>query len=100
MVTSRPFLLKMPASLARVSGAKPVHQEMPRATFVWAPAGAPSKVVQSAAVTANIVFIVASVLENPVMMDATTGAGFESIARPATGGCLPSRQECLSLPKC
>src|SRR5215470_3591394 len=87
MVTSRPFLLKMPASLARVSGAKPVHPEMPMVTFVCALAGAPSKIVQSAAVTAKIAFIVASILENPVMMDATTGAGIESIARPATGAC-------------
>ena len=29
IVTSRPFALKMPASLASVSGAKPVQPEMP-----------------------------------------------------------------------
>ena len=34
MVTSRPFFLKMPASLASVRGAKPVHPEMPIATGV------------------------------------------------------------------
>src|SRR5215471_8889400 len=32
-VTSRPFFLKMPDWLARVSGAKPVHPESPIATF-------------------------------------------------------------------
>jgi hypothetical protein len=32
-VTSRPFFLKMPDWLARVSGAKPVHPESPMATF-------------------------------------------------------------------
>src|SRR5688572_21076322 len=37
MLTSRPFFLKIPASLARVSGAKPVQPEMPTATLVsWA----------------------------------------------------------------
>src|SRR5262245_2008859 len=34
IVTSRPFLAKMPASLASVSGAKPVQPEMPIATLV------------------------------------------------------------------
>src|SRR2546425_2179503 len=34
MVASRPFLAKMPASLASVSGAKPVHPEIPMATLV------------------------------------------------------------------
>src|SRR5882757_2085129 len=34
IVTSRPLALKMPASLASVSGAKPVHPEMPMATLV------------------------------------------------------------------
>ena len=33
MVTSRPFFLKMPASFASVSGAKPVHPEMPTPTL-------------------------------------------------------------------
>ena len=33
IVTSRPFFLKMPASLASVSGAKPVHPEMPMPTL-------------------------------------------------------------------
>src|SRR5262245_45981642 len=33
-VTSRPFLAKIPASFARVRGAKPVHPEMPMATLV------------------------------------------------------------------
>ncbi len=37
IVTSRPFFLKMPASLASVSGAKPVQPEMPMPTLVsWA----------------------------------------------------------------
>jgi hypothetical protein len=40
IVTSRPFFLKMPTWLASVSGAKPVHPEMPMATFTsWARAG-------------------------------------------------------------
>ena len=34
IVTSRPFFAKMPASLASVSGAKPVHPEMPIVTLV------------------------------------------------------------------
>src|SRR5258707_12247518 len=33
MVTSRPFFLKIPALLASVSGAKPVHPEIPMATL-------------------------------------------------------------------
>ena len=36
IVTSRPFLAKMPASLARTSGAKPVQPEIPIETFVCA----------------------------------------------------------------
>ena len=40
MVTSRPFLAKIPASLASVSGAKPVQPEMPIFTLVCADAGA------------------------------------------------------------
>src|SRR5258707_9264268 len=34
IVTSRPLALKMPASFASVSGAKPVQPEMPMATLV------------------------------------------------------------------
>src|SRR5262245_47937596 len=34
IVTSRPFFAKMPASLASVSGAKPVHPEIPIVTLV------------------------------------------------------------------
>src|SRR5260370_269383 len=33
IVTSRPFFLKMPAWFASVSGANPVHPEIPMATF-------------------------------------------------------------------
>src|SRR4051812_7908805 len=52
MVTSRPFLAKMPASLASVSGAKPVQPEVPMATLVpCASAGAPAKQATSAAAT-------------------------------------------------
>src|SRR3954449_3952193 len=52
MVTSRPFFAKMPASLARVSGAKPVQPEVPMATLVpCASAGAPAKQATSAAAT-------------------------------------------------
>src|SRR3954465_5813054 len=40
IVTSRPFLAKMPASLARVSGAKPVQPEIAMVTLVCAAAGA------------------------------------------------------------
>ena len=44
IVTSRPFLAKMPASLASVSGAKPVQPEMPMATLVsWACAAAAAR---------------------------------------------------------
>src|SRR4051812_28442202 len=51
-VTSRPFFLKMPAWLASVSGAKPVHPEMPMPTLTSsASAGADTR---SAAVAANI----------------------------------------------
>ena len=40
IVTSRPFFLKMPASFASVSGAKPVQPLMPMATLVsWAAGG-------------------------------------------------------------
>jgi hypothetical protein len=49
MVTSRPFFLKMPASLASVSGAKPVQPDMPMATLVSC---APT-VPDSPAATAN-----------------------------------------------
>src|SRR6476660_4009027 len=52
MVTSRPFFAKMPASLARVSGAKPVQPEIPMTTLVpCASAGAPAKQATSAAAT-------------------------------------------------
>src|SRR3954463_10161711 len=52
IVTSRPFFLKMPAWLASVSGANPVHPEMPMATFTsCATAGADTR---RAAVAANI----------------------------------------------
>src|SRR3954454_1975217 len=52
MVTSRPFFAKMPASLARVSGAKPVQPEVPMATLVpCASAGVPAKQATSAAAT-------------------------------------------------
>src|SRR4051812_50132940 len=44
IVTSRPFFLKMPAWLASVSGANPVHPEMPMATFTsCATAGADTR---------------------------------------------------------
>src|SRR5258707_7890484 len=52
MVTSRPFFLKIPAWLASVSGAKPVHPEIPMATLVSsAKAGAETR---RAAVSPNI----------------------------------------------
>src|SRR5215510_7812636 len=52
MVTSRPFFLKMPAWLASVSGANPVHPEIPMPTFTsWATAGADAR---KTAVAANI----------------------------------------------
>ena len=52
MVTSRPFLAKMPASLASVSGAKPVQPDMPMATLVpCANAGAAMQQAASAAAT-------------------------------------------------
>ena len=51
IVTSRPFFLKMPAWLASVSGAKPVHPEIPMATLTsCATAGADTR---RAAVAAN-----------------------------------------------
>src|ERR1700716_2532514 len=58
-VTSRPFLAKMPASLASVSGAKPVQPEMPIVTLVCAIAGtadtvAPIIVAPSTAASFNI----------------------------------------------
>jgi hypothetical protein len=46
--TSSPFFLKMPASLASVSGAKPVQPDMPMATlasWAWAPAKASATTV-------------------------------------------------------
>ncbi len=50
MVTSRPFLAKMPASLASVSGAKPVQPEIPMATLVpCAAAGVAASAAPSAA---------------------------------------------------
>jgi len=42
MVTSTPFFLKIPASLASVSGANPVQPEMPRATWCPAPLRPPN----------------------------------------------------------
>src|SRR5262245_50809786 len=52
MVTSRPFLAKIPASLAKVRGAKPVHPEMPMATLVpCAAAGVTAKDAASATAT-------------------------------------------------
>src|SRR5262245_369591 len=52
IVTSRPFFLKMPAWFASVSGANPVHPEIPMPTFTsWATAGADTK---RAAVATNI----------------------------------------------
>src|SRR5262245_15036091 len=51
-VTSRPFFLKMPAWLASVSGAKPVHPEIPMPTLTSsATAGADTR---RAAVVINI----------------------------------------------
>src|SRR5262245_6565660 len=51
-VTSRPFLAKIPASLAKVSGAKPVHPEIPMATLVpCAAAGVTAKDAASATAT-------------------------------------------------
>src|SRR5262249_38547772 len=48
-VTSRPFLAKMPASFAKVRGAKPVHPAMPMATLVpCATAGVTAKDAASA----------------------------------------------------
>ncbi len=49
IVTSRPFFLKMPASLAKVSGAKPVQPEMPMPTLVSCARAA----VQARAAAAN-----------------------------------------------
>src|SRR5262245_17998216 len=52
MVTSRPFFLKMPAWFASVSGANPVHPEIPMPTFTsWATAGADTR---KTVVAANI----------------------------------------------
>src|SRR5215475_4413442 len=65
IVTSSPFLAKMPASLARVSGAKPVHPEMPMVTLVPCAAAGVAKRA-AAANTAAIVlidFMACSVLE-------------------------------------
>ena len=51
-VTSRPFFAKMPASLASVSGAKPVQPDSPMATLVpWATAGVAMIDAASAAAT-------------------------------------------------
>ena len=51
MVTSTPFFLKMPASLASVSGANPVQPLMPMVSDVAAIAGAdnPTAAVRAAA---------------------------------------------------
>ena len=52
MFTSSPFFLKMPASLASVSGAKPVQPDMPIETAVSAaaePAARPSEAATEAA---------------------------------------------------
>src|SRR3954453_12548305 len=57
MVTSRPFLAKIPASLASVSGAKPVQPEMPIATLVCAIAGVTSMVAPSRAAAVHSDFI-------------------------------------------
>src|SRR5262245_44501679 len=58
-VTSRPFLAKIPASLATVRGAKPVHHEMRRAAlFPCAAAGVTTK--DAARATATILIGVMS----------------------------------------
>jgi len=54
MLTSSPFFLKMPASLASVSGAKPVHPEMPILSLVScaeAEAGKTSRAAMTPALT-------------------------------------------------
>src|SRR5687767_3388595 len=61
IVTSRPFFLKMPASLASVRGAKPVQPEMPTATFVSCAEADPAASANTAK-PPNTAFIAASVL--------------------------------------
>src|SRR3954469_18643175 len=60
MVTSRPFLAKMPASLASVSGAKPVQPEIAIVTLVCAEAGVASIAASPAATDIPINFITRS----------------------------------------
>src|SRR5205085_7174129 len=57
IVTSRPFLAKIPASLASVSGAKPVQPEMATETLVCALAGAASAAAPMTAATVNSDFM-------------------------------------------
>src|SRR5215475_10312854 len=74
-VTSRPFLAKMPASLARVSGAKPVQPEMPMATLVpCASAGVATKDAASAAATNLIDLIFRSIQNKFCIIHAITRA--------------------------
>src|SRR5262249_50839163 len=61
IVTSRPFFAKMPASLASVSGAKPVQPEIRMATLVPCASAEPvksavEKVAASAAATILLMF--------------------------------------------
>src|SRR5215510_13549618 len=63
MVTSRPFFLKMPALFASVSGANPVHPEIPMPTFTsWATAGADNRKAAVAANTPKLRMAVSSLL--------------------------------------
>lgn len=62
MVTSRPFLAKMPASFASVSGAKPVQPEMPIETLVWAEAGAASPAARRRAARRSLFMTVSLML--------------------------------------
>src|ERR1700754_980024 len=62
MVASIPCLAKRPASFASVSGAKPVHPEMPMATFLsWAAAGMETRAAVAAIATILIGVMVRSV---------------------------------------
>jgi hypothetical protein len=54
IVTSSPSLAKMPPSLARVSGAKPVHPEMPMATLVPCAAAGVAKRAAAASAAAIV----------------------------------------------
>ena len=56
MVTSRPFFSKMPASLASVSGAKPVHRKCRWLTLVLRNAGLHKSAAASAVATILTMF--------------------------------------------